>query len=63
MAQLVLLAAISPSEVPTIMWGKADTHNAAAESIRNCCNYRRDVVCGHIRHFQRRGWNWINTEG
>lgn len=28
MAQLVLLAAISPSEVPTITWGKADSNNA-----------------------------------
>lgn len=28
MAQLVLLVAISPSEVSTIMQGKADTHNA-----------------------------------
>lgn len=28
MAQLVLLAAISPSEVPTITRGKADSHDA-----------------------------------
>lgn len=63
MAQLVSLDAISPSEVSIIMQGKADTHNAAAESIHNCCNYPSDVICGHVQHIRKRGWNWIKNRG
>ncbi len=64
-AQLVALAAISPSEVPQLCrqsW-HSQCDNSAAESIHNCNNYHPDVICRHVRHFQKRRWNWVNTEG